>query len=618
MTQSKNIKRLNPSGDDMDISPAKPVEVALVPTATQDDPTPSVASTETPSGPSHAKPPYSYASLIGKAIMESVDDRARLNSIYTWISTRYPYYKLDQGGWQVGTFPWSSAGSLHSLFPSDPPRPASLTLSVSSQNSIRHNLTVNKCFIKDQRKDDPPGKGSYWKIHPEHLKFFESGIFEKPRLATPTTSSNPTGTNVSSGPGGPGGNNGSLAGANSRFRRSDPGLSLRPVPKTHQTVLSFPVISATPSGAVAPLKPVEAERNVTRPTMTRRTSASSLLPSSSSLHRTKKLRKSLMEPEFEHSHLESEYESIYSHPSDMYTDSEGEAMSEYSAEDTSLYQRTLRNLTTDCLGSSRQHNSAFFSVFSNSPFRAQSDLHLPSLRDRPSTGLRRASSMDSRLLLQPQRESLDLYALFTASASSMQVEDAAEATRPLFGGTFVPEGEGVTPQIISAMDSSMDFQQQSPEHQEKPSADDMAVFPRDLVEPSVILVQPRTWNEWELLAIANSMIPESKNENSTAFMPVMPPVDEDVVSYTDLSASDHSNGMTPVTSISNTARTSSLYLTEAKSTVSPEDAEYLSRSTLFNSLSCPELTDLFLDGCVLTAPTSKFLTQPSIQPHMSL
>lgn len=96
----------------------------------------------------HAKPHYSYASLIGKSILNMPEKRARLSMIYQWIASNFPYYQLDQGGWQ---------------------------------NSIRHNLTVNRCFIKDAREDDPPGKGSFWAIHPEYLHYFQSEISDNPQ-----------------------------------------------------------------------------------------------------------------------------------------------------------------------------------------------------------------------------------------------------------------------------------------------------------------------------------------------------------------------------------------------------------------------------------------------------
>lgn len=98
---------------------------------------------------SKEKPSYSYAALIGLAILHMPGQRARLSTIYHWISTNFMFYQLDNGGWQ---------------------------------NSIRHNLTVNKCFIKDIRKTDPPGKGSFWAIHPDFKEYFATGAFDRPRV----------------------------------------------------------------------------------------------------------------------------------------------------------------------------------------------------------------------------------------------------------------------------------------------------------------------------------------------------------------------------------------------------------------------------------------------------
>lgn len=51
------------------------------------------------------------------------------------------------------------------------------------QNSIRHNLSLNKCFIKIPRSKDEPGKGGFWRLDPQYAESLVDGIFKKRRPA---------------------------------------------------------------------------------------------------------------------------------------------------------------------------------------------------------------------------------------------------------------------------------------------------------------------------------------------------------------------------------------------------------------------------------------------------
>lgn len=100
------------------------------------------------------KPPFSYISLTAMAIWNSPQKMLPLSEIYKYIMDKFPYYRRNTQKWQ---------------------------------NSLRHNLSFNDCFIKVPRHTSKSGKGSFWTLHPKAFDMFENGSLLRRRKRFRTT-----------------------------------------------------------------------------------------------------------------------------------------------------------------------------------------------------------------------------------------------------------------------------------------------------------------------------------------------------------------------------------------------------------------------------------------------
>ncbi|XP_069709267.1 forkhead box protein J1-B-like [Phaenicophaeus curvirostris] len=97
----------------------------------------------------YIKPPYSYTTLICMAMEASKEPHVTLSDIYKWITDNFCYFHQADPVWQ---------------------------------NSIQHNLSSNKRFIKVPREKDKPGRGGFWKLDLQYAEQLKSSAFKKQRM----------------------------------------------------------------------------------------------------------------------------------------------------------------------------------------------------------------------------------------------------------------------------------------------------------------------------------------------------------------------------------------------------------------------------------------------------
>ena len=90
------------------------------------------------------KPPYSYVALCAMAIHSSPAKMMTLSQIYKFIMDNFPFYRKNSTRWQ---------------------------------NSLRHNLSFNDCFVKVSKTSEHGGKGNYWTLHQDCTEMFQDGSF---------------------------------------------------------------------------------------------------------------------------------------------------------------------------------------------------------------------------------------------------------------------------------------------------------------------------------------------------------------------------------------------------------------------------------------------------------
>lgn len=101
------------------------------------------------------RPPFTYASLIRQAIIESPNRQLTLNEIYQWFQSSFSYFRRNEATWK---------------------------------NAVRHNLSLHKCFMRVENV-----KGAVWTV--DEIEFYKrrpQKISGNIQLKSPSLQHSPT------------------------------------------------------------------------------------------------------------------------------------------------------------------------------------------------------------------------------------------------------------------------------------------------------------------------------------------------------------------------------------------------------------------------------------------
>ncbi|XP_063694592.1 forkhead box protein P1-like [Bolinopsis microptera] len=155
------------------------------------------------------KPPFTYASLIREAIVNSPYKRLTLNEIYTWFSQHFAFFRYNTSQWK---------------------------------NAVRHNLSLHKCF---QRVEAPTGSG--WMVNEDEFQLRRANRLTSTNLAV-TSLSNTTLSNTRNPEEGVGmSSSGYMRHLIEQVNSIQENFERRTADNNHETPLSNPIVTSWPN-----------------------------------------------------------------------------------------------------------------------------------------------------------------------------------------------------------------------------------------------------------------------------------------------------------------------------------------------------------------------------------